>query len=101
MRLVLIGMLVDLMTFDLAMEKGGTSKEDFEECIGEFMLQFYNVQDDADSIDDISKILFTVRQEFTQTATVEQTLWSEQYERLKVINEGISVQREKFSEFNQ
>lgn len=64
-RLTLIGMLVDLMVYDLASEKGGTSQADFEECIAEFMLEHYNVEDDMDSIEEMANMLMTVRQEFS------------------------------------
>ena len=60
------------------------------------MFEFYNVEDDVDSIKDISRILATVREEFSANATVESTLWSEQFERLKVINEGMVGQLNEF-----
>ncbi len=69
-------MLVDLMTYDLPGEKGGSQQNDFEMCIAEFMLDKYNVQDDADSIEEMAKFLMSVRQEFTLTAVGGQTLWS-------------------------
>lgn len=60
------------------------------------MLNFYNVQDDMDSIDDISSILLKVRTQLSETATMEQVLWSEQFERLKIINEGMVQHEDKF-----
>ena len=100
-RLVLVGMLVDLMVYDLTMEQGGVSQSDFEECIAEFMLNFYNVQDDMDSIEDIAKILLTVRTQLSETATMEQVLWSEQFERLKVINDGMVQHDDKVKKFSK
>ena len=63
------------------------------------MDEVYFVEDDIDSIEDMAKILMTIREEFTATANESQTLWSEAHERLKLLNVGMAGQREKFSNF--
>ena len=62
-------MFVDLMVFDLPNEQGGVSQNDFEECLAEFMLEHYFVEDDTESFEEISKILIKIRNQFTQSAT--------------------------------
>ena len=79
-------MLVDLMVYDLPNAKGGSTQGNFEECIAEFMLDKYNVEDDMDSIEEMAKILMTIRQEFTKTAQESSSLWSEEFERIKLLN---------------
>ena len=46
----LMGALVDLMVYDLEKEKDGVSMEDFEECIAEFMLNQFSVEDDPENV---------------------------------------------------
>ena len=62
-------MFVDLMVYDLSNEKDGVFLSDFEECLAEFMLEHYFVEDDYESIEEISKILIKIRSQFTLSAT--------------------------------
>jgi hypothetical protein len=82
-RLQVISQFVDLMVFDLPNKAGGVDEVDFEECLGEFMLHQFNVEGDDESIEQISKILIKVRKELTATAMDDQTLWSQELERLR------------------
>ena len=93
-------MLVDLMVYDLTNENGGTNHNDFEDCIAEFMLERYNVNDDQFSIEEMAILLMTVRKEFTETATTDCTLESDQYCRLKLLNEEMKGREGEISLFN-
>ena len=49
-RAMLMGALVDLMVFDLSKENEGVSLDDFEQCLMDFMLEHYNLEDDAEGV---------------------------------------------------
>lgn len=85
-RLKLIGMIVDLMIHDLTNQNGGTSQNDFTDCISEFMVQHYSVEDEEDDIAEMSKVFMKIRQEFTFTASTDMTLWSQEFQKLLKLN---------------
>ena len=79
-------MMVDLMIYDLTNQSGGTSQGDFTECIEEFMIEHYNVEDEEDDINEMSKVFMKIREEFTFTATTHMTLWSAEFSKLQKLN---------------
>ena len=46
MRLKIISMFVDLMVYDLKNEKEGVTNDDFGNCLAEFLVNVYNVEED-------------------------------------------------------
>ena len=54
-------MMVDLMIYDLTNQHGGTSQDDFVECIEEFMIEHYNVEDEEDDILEMAKVFMKIR----------------------------------------
>lgn len=86
-RAVLMGALVDLMVYDLAKENEGVSLDDFEQCIMDFMLEHYNLEDDPEGVQVIAANCLTIREEFTATAEATASLWSAEFQRLKLMNE--------------
>ena len=56
------------MVYDPQNLQGGTSVEDFEDCLCDFMLEEFHVEGDDDSIEQIAKIMMRVRKELCATA---------------------------------
>lgn len=50
-------MFVDLMVYDLKGEKDGVCEEDFEECLSEFLIHNYNIEDEYQSIKQVAIIM--------------------------------------------
>jgi hypothetical protein len=63
-----MNIFVDLMVFDVKGESGGVDVEDFEDALSEYMLEFFHVEGDDESIEQIAKIMIKVRKELVALA---------------------------------
>ena len=61
---------------------------DFEDCINDFMLEQYNMEDDPEGVQVIAALCLTIREEFTHTVETDGTLWSGEFQRLKLMHEA-------------
>lgn len=65
------------------------------------MLEHYFVEDDYESIEEISKILIKIRSQFTLSATDSQTLWSVEFQKLLKLNEKMKSNHDKLNKLYQ
>ena len=69
-------MFVDLMVYDIQEKKDGVCSNDFENCLQDFLLEQYNVEDEDRSIGEVADIMMKVRRELIKAANETQSLWS-------------------------
>ena len=61
-------MFTDLMVYDLKGEKDGVTNLDFEDCLSEFLIHNYNIEDDDQSIQEVADIMMKIRLQMAETA---------------------------------